>query len=123
MMTDHLSLEEGKGCQLICPEWSGSPRSPLKDLIPIEPEASPSQDKGKGKEKAEMDKGKPKRACSQSLTVSEHASAFHGGEDSCFAYSWIDNEHGDSFSNQDIKESKWLTNRSFVDASKGDLTE
>ena len=29
----------------------------LKDLIPIESKAGSSQDKGKGKEKAEMDKG------------------------------------------------------------------
>ena len=59
-----------------------------------------SQDKGKGKERAEMEECKPEKAHSQSLTVSEYAGAFHGGEDSCFVYSWIDNKHGDSFSNQ-----------------------
>ena len=97
--------------------------SPLKDLVPIKFKVGSSQDKGKGKEKVEMDEGKPKRAHSQSLTVSKYTGAFHGGEDSCFVYSWIDDEHGDSFSNQDIKESEWLTNRSFVDASEGDLTQ
>ena len=82
------------------------PHSSLKDLIPIKSEAGSCQDKGKGKEKAEMDKGKPKRAHFQSLTMSKYASVFHGGEDSCFVYSWIDDKHGDSFSDQDIKESK-----------------
>ena len=99
------------------------PHSPLKDLIPIKSEVGLSQDKGKGKEKAKMDKGKPKRVMSQSLTISKYTGAFRGGEDSCFAFSWIDDKHGDSFSNQDIKESKWLTDRSFVDATEGDLTK
>ena len=55
--------------------------------------------------------------------MSEYTSAFCGGEVSCFIYSWIDDEHGDSFSDQDVKESEWLTNKSFTDASKWDLTE
>ena len=97
--------------------------SPSKDLIPIESEVGSSQVKGKGKEKAEMDKGKPERACSQSLTVSEYSGAFHGGEDHCFIYDWTDDEHRDSFSDQDIKECRWLTDRSYQDAAKGDLTE
>jgi hypothetical protein len=35
---------------------------PLKDLVLIESTAGPSQDKGKSKEQAEMDAGKPKKA-------------------------------------------------------------
>ena len=69
-----------------------------------------------------MDEGKPKRAQSPSLTMSKYASAFHKG-DSCFVYNWIDDKHGDSFSDQDIKETEWLTDRSFVAALKGDLTK
>jgi hypothetical protein len=37
-------------------------KSPIKELIPIESVAGPSQDKGKGREQAEMDEGKPKKA-------------------------------------------------------------
>ena len=36
--------------------------SPLKDLIPIKSKAGSSQDKGKGKENAEMDEGMPEEA-------------------------------------------------------------
>ena len=99
------------------------PHSPLKDHIPIKSEASLSQDKGKGKEKAEMDEGKPERAQSQSLTISKYSGVFHGGEDHCFIYDWIDNKHRVSFSDQDIKEGKWLTDRSYQDAVEGDLTK
>jgi hypothetical protein len=61
-------------------------KSPLKELIPIELMAGPSHDKGKGKEQAEMDEGKPEKAQSPSLTVSEYEGVFHGGEDSAFVY-------------------------------------
>jgi hypothetical protein len=98
-------------------------RSPLKDLIPIESEAGFSQDKGKGKERAEMDKGLPEKACTISLTISKYSGAFHGESDSCFIYDWIDDNHRDSSSDQDIKENEWLTDRSYQDAVKGDLTK
>jgi hypothetical protein len=72
-------------------------RSPIKELIPIESSAGPSQDKGKGREVVKaMDEGKSKKARSPSLTVSEYATAFHQGEDSAFVYKWIDDDHGDS---------------------------
>ena len=70
-----------------------------------------------------MDKGKPERAWSQSVTVSEYSGVFHGGDDCCFIYDWIDNEHRDSFSDQDVKECEWLTDRSYQDAIEGDLTK
>jgi hypothetical protein len=70
---------------------------PLKDLVLIESKAGPNQDKGKGKEQVEMDKGKPEKAQSPSLTISEYEGAFHNG-DSAFVYNWIDDNHGDSFS-------------------------
>ena len=91
--------------------------SPLKSLIPIESKAGLSQNKGKGKGEAEMDKGKPEKARSPSLTISKYMSAFHHGEDSAFVYNWIDDNHGDSFSDQDVKESKWLTDQSYMDAN------
>jgi hypothetical protein len=78
---------------------------PLKDLVPIESEVGPSQDKGKGKEQAEMDEGKPEKAQFPSLTVSEYEGVFHNG-DSAFVYNWIVNNHGDSFSDRDIKETE-----------------
>ena len=95
----------------------------LKDLIPIESKAGSSQDKGKGKEKAEMDKGMCEKACAISLTVSKYSGVFHGRNNSCFVYVWIDSNHGDSFSDQDIKECNWLTDGSYQDAIEGDLTE
>jgi hypothetical protein len=55
-------------------------RSPLKDLVPIESVTSPSQDKGKGQEQTEVDEGKPKKAQSFSLTISEYEGAFNCGD-------------------------------------------
>jgi hypothetical protein len=46
-------------------------QSPLRDLIPVESSASPSQDKGKGKAIERMDEGKSERGRLVSLTVSE----------------------------------------------------
>lgn len=70
-----------------------------------------------------MDKGRPEKARSPSLTISEYAGVFHHGIDSTFVYDWIDNNHRDSFSDQDIKESQWLTDQSYQDAVEGDLTK
>jgi hypothetical protein len=67
-------------------------QSPIRDLIPIESSAGPSQDKGKGRAVEAMDEGKLERERSVSLTVSEYEGAFHGG-DSCFVYNWIDDAH------------------------------
>jgi hypothetical protein len=91
--------------------------SPLKDLVPIESVASPSQDKGKGREQWEMDEGRPEKAQSPSLTISEYEGAFHA-RDSTFVYNWIDNEHGNSWSDQDVKETEWLTDQSYQDTSE-----
>jgi hypothetical protein len=44
------------------PGISWESKSPLKNLIPIKSLAGPSQDKGKGRERLEMDKGKSERA-------------------------------------------------------------
>jgi hypothetical protein len=77
-------------------------KSPIKDLVPIELEAGPSQDKGKGQ--------------AMSLTVSEFKGAWHGGESSSFIYNWIDDEHGDS-DPEGPRESDWMTDRSYFDAS------
>jgi hypothetical protein len=93
-------------------------QSPLGDLIPIESSAGPSQDKGKGRAVEAMNKGKSKRAQSVSLTVSEFTGAFHQGEDSAFIYDWINNEHGDSWLDWDMKETKWLMDQSYMDASE-----
>jgi hypothetical protein len=90
----------------------------LKDLIPIKSSAGPSQDEGKGKEVDLMDKGKSERARSVSLTVSEFAGVFHQGKDSAFIYNWIDDNHGDSRSDLDIKETEWLTDQLYFDASE-----
>jgi hypothetical protein len=90
----------------------------LKDLIPIKPPAGPSQDKGKGKEVDPMDEGKSERERSVSLTASEFAGAFHQGEDSVFIYNWIDDGRSDSWSDQDIKESEWLMDQLYFDASE-----
>jgi hypothetical protein len=70
-------------------------QSPIRDLIPIEPSAGPSQDKGKGRAVDQMDEGKSERERSVSLTASEFEGAFHGGS-SAFVYDWIDDAHGDS---------------------------
>jgi hypothetical protein len=66
-------------------------QSPIRDLIPIESSAGPSQDKGKGRAIEEMDEGKSERGRAGSLTVSEFEGVFHNG-DACFVYNWIDNE-------------------------------
>ena len=93
--------------------------SPLKDLIPIESLAGPSQDKGKGRAIEAMDEGKSERARSLSLTVSKYEGAFHGGS-SAFVYDWIDDVHGDS-SPEGPRESfveDWMTDRSYQDAAE-----
>ena len=97
-------------------------RSPLKDLIPIESSAGPSQDKGKGRAVDMMDEGKSERERSVSLTISEFESAFHGGS-SAFVYDWIDDAHGDSDPEgpgESIDD--WLTDQSYMDANE-DSTE
>jgi hypothetical protein len=93
-------------------------QSPLRDLIPVESSASPSQDKGKGKAIERMDEGKSERGRLVSLTVSEFEGAFHGGS-SAFVYDWIDDAHGDS-SPEGPRESvdDWLTDQSYMDASE-----
>jgi hypothetical protein len=80
----------------------------MRELIPIESSAGPSQDKGKGRAVEEMDEGKPERERSVSLTVSEFEGAFHGGS-SAFVYNWIDDAHSDS-SPEGPREPDWLTN-------------
>jgi hypothetical protein len=93
-------------------------QSPIRDFIPIELSASPSQDKGKGRVIDAMDKGKSEREHSVSLTVSKYEGAFHGGS-SAFVYDWIDDAHGDS-SPEGPRESvdDWLTDQSYMDASE-----
>jgi hypothetical protein len=93
-------------------------QSPIRDLIPIELLAGPSQDNGKGKAVEAMDEGKSERGRLVSLTISEYKGAFHGG-DSYFIYDWIDDAHGDS-SPEGPRESidDWLTDKSYMDASK-----
>jgi hypothetical protein len=93
-------------------------QSLIRELIPIESSADPSQDKGKGKAVKPMDEGRSKRGRSVSLTVSEFKGAFHGGS-SMFVYNWIDSAHGDS-SPEGPRESvdDWLTNQSYMDASE-----
>jgi hypothetical protein len=95
--------------------------SPLKELFPIESTAGPSHDKGKGREQVEMDEGKPEKAQSPSLTISEYEGVFHGGEDSTFVYDWINDKHGDSWSDRDVKETEWLTDQSYQDMSEGPI--
>ena len=110
----HISL---RGSQ-----WTATPipevRSPLKDLIPIESSASPSQDNRKGKAIEAMDKGKSERAWSVSLTISKYEGAFHGGS-SAFVYNWIDDAHGNS-SPEGPRESveDWMVDRSYKDATE-----
>ena len=91
----------------------------LKDLIPVDPPAGPSQDKGKGKAIEAMDEGQSEQAHSVSLTVSEFEGAFHGGS-SAFVYDWIDDAHGDS-SLEGPRESfveDWMTDWSYQDAAE-----
>jgi hypothetical protein len=38
--------------------------------------------------------------------------------DSAFVYDWIDDTHGDSWSDQGVKESEWLTDQSYQDVSE-----
>jgi hypothetical protein len=86
-------------------------------LVPIE--APVPQDKGKGKEIIEaIDEGKSEKERSPSLTISEYALAFHQGEDSAFVYNWINDKHGNSRSDLDIKETEWLTDQSYFDAEE-----
>jgi hypothetical protein len=91
-------------------------QSLLRDLVPIELSAGPNQDKGKGRAVEAMDEGKSERGQSVSLTVSKYKGAFHGGS-SCFVYDWIDDAHGDS-SLEGPRESNWLTDQSYQDASE-----
>jgi hypothetical protein len=93
-------------------------RSPLKELIPIDSSAGPSQDKGKGRAVEAMDEGKSESDRAVSLTISEYESAFHGGS-SAFVYDWIDDAHGDSDPEgpgESVED--WLTDRSYMDASE-----
>jgi hypothetical protein len=64
-----------------------------------------------------MEEGKVEKAQSPSLTISEHEGAFYDG-DSAFIYNWIDDEHGDSWSDWDVKETEWLTDQLYQDASE-----
>jgi hypothetical protein len=57
-----------------------------------------------------------KRERSVSLTVSEFEGAWHGGESSSSVYNWIDDEHGNS-SLEGPRESSWMTDRSYFNAS------
>ena len=65
-----------------------------------------------------MDKGKSEKARSPSLMVSEYATAFHQGEDSAFVYDWINDNHGDSQLDLDVKETEWLMDQSYFDAEE-----
>jgi hypothetical protein len=93
-------------------------QSLIRDLIPIESSAGPSQDKGKGRAINSMDEGKSERERSVSLTVSEFEGAFHGGS-LAFVYDWIDDTQGDS-SPEGPRESvdDWLTDQSYMDANE-----
>jgi hypothetical protein len=91
-------------------------KSPLKDLVPIASLAGLSQDKGKGRAVEVMDKGKLERRRSVSLTISKFEGVFHGGS-SCFICGWINDEHSDS-SLEGLKETEWLTDQSYQDASE-----
>jgi hypothetical protein len=97
-------------------------QSPIRDLIPIESSVGPSQDKGKGRAIATKDKREPERERSVSLTMSkfEYQGAWHGGESSTFVYDWIDDKHSDS-SPEGPRESSWMTDRSYFDASEEPL--
>ena len=93
-------------------------QSPIRDLIPIESSASPSQDKGKGRAVDKMDAGSSVKVHVVSLTASEFEGVFHQG-DACFVYNWIDNEHGDS-NPEGPRESieDWMTDQSYQDADE-----
>jgi hypothetical protein len=94
-------------------------QSPIRDLIPIESSAGPSQDKGKGRA-VDKEEGSSTIGRAGSLTVSEYefAGAFHQG-DACFVYNWIDDEHGDS-EPEGPRESieDWMTDQSYQDADE-----
>jgi hypothetical protein len=118
-----------KACGLLLISCRGSERSTtpmpgvklqsrIRDLIPIESSAGPSQDKGKGRAVKAMDEGKSERDRLVSLTVSEFEGVFHGGS-LAFVYNWINNEHGDS-SLEGPRESidDWLTDQSYMDANE-----
>jgi hypothetical protein len=95
-------------------------QSPIRDLIPIESSAGPSQDKGKGRAVDEEERDSPVKERAGSLTISEYefAGAFHQG-DACFVYNWIDDEHGDSEPEgpgESLED--WITDRSYHDASE-----
>jgi hypothetical protein len=93
-------------------------QSPIRDLIPIELSASPSQDKGKGRAVDSMVEGESERKRSVSLTVSEFEGVFQGGS-SALVCDWINDEHGDS-SPEGPRESvdDWLTNQSYMDVNE-----
>jgi hypothetical protein len=93
-------------------------QSLIRDLIPVESSAGPSQDKGKGRAVDPLDEGKSERGHLVSLTISKYEGAFHGGSLD-FVYNWIDNGHGDS-SPEGPRESigDWLTDQSYMDANK-----
>ena len=95
-------------------------QSPIRDLIPIESSAGPSQDKGKGRAVDETEEGSSNKGRAGSLTVSEFkfVGAFHQG-DVCFVYNWIDDEHGDS-EPEGPRESieDWMTDQSYQDADE-----
>ena len=114
MVLSNISLRGSQRTATPIPEV----RSPLKNLIPIESSAGPSQDKGKGRVIKVMDEGKSERARSVSLTISKYEGAFHGGS-SAFVYDLIDNAHGDS-SPEGPRESieDWMTDRSYQDATE-----
>jgi hypothetical protein len=44
--------------------------------------------------------------------------AFHQGEDSAFVYDWINDEHGGSWLDWDVKETEWLMDQSYQDTSE-----
>jgi hypothetical protein len=93
-------------------------QSPIRELVPIELSASPSQDKGKGRAIEPRDEGTSKKGRSVSLTMSEFEGAFYGGS-SAFVYDWIDDAHGDS-SPEGPRESvdDWLTDQSYMDTNE-----
>ena len=95
-------------------------QSPIRDLIPIESSAGPSQDKGKGRAVDEVGGESSDKGRVGSLTVLEFefAGAFHQG-DVCFVYNWIDDEHGDS-KPEGPRESieDWMTDQLYQDADK-----
>jgi hypothetical protein len=113
------SLYLGRGLEhLVTPMPGVKLQSPIRDLIPIESLAGPSQDKGKGRAVDLMDEGKSERERSVSLTMSESEGAFHGGS-LAFVYDWINDEHGNS-SPEGPRESidDWLTDQSYMDANE-----